>query len=43
MKKAADIISKLVKAAAKFGAGATSASFGYQPKTPACLREKDAD
>ena len=38
MQKAYKLISKAVKAAAKFGAGASSAVFGYQPKTPKCLQ-----
>lgn len=39
--KVVKLLSEAVKAAAKFGAGTTSASFGYQPKAPECLRKTD--
>ncbi|HCM23810.1 MAG TPA: hypothetical protein DHW78_05755 [Ruminococcaceae bacterium] len=41
MKKPWQLLAKLVKKAAKFGAGATSATIGYQPKTPKCLQDQD--
>ena len=36
-----EVIAKMVKKMAEFGAGATSALASYQPKTPACLMDDE--